>query len=68
MGHCIRGLIKAHLSCCDDFGKDQNTGDHLAWTMVNRDPMHGVCIPHEIHNTGVKKGSRRLQNHSNRVE
>ena len=25
--------------------KDQNTRDHSAWTIVNGDPMHEVCIP-----------------------
>ena len=28
--------------------KDRNTRDHSAWTIGNRDPMHGMCIPHSI--------------------
>ena len=28
--------------------KDQNTRDHSAWTIGNRDPMHEACIPHSI--------------------
>ena len=33
---------------CEDIAKDRKTRDHLAWTIVNGDPMHGVYISHRI--------------------
>ena len=43
---CTR--TKAVLSRSEDVAKDRNTRYHLAWTIGNGDPMHGVCIQHSI--------------------
>ena len=43
--------------------KDENTRDHSAWTIMNGDPMHGMCIPHRIPRAhGNRKGEGRTRN------
>ena len=36
--------------------KDRNIRNHVAWTIGNVDPMHGVCIPHRIPRTWEQQG------------
>ena len=50
---------------------DQNTRDHLAWTMRNGDPMHRVCIPYRIpraygNSKGEIRGRSRQQNYNSK--
>ena len=46
--------LKAVL-CQYELFTDRNTRDHLAWTIRNWDPMHGVCISSRMGTARVKK-------------
>ena len=46
--------------------KDQNTIDHIAWTIGNGDPVHEVCIPYMRYSAhGNSKGEARARNRHN---